>query len=97
MLLVTVNISRQLGLPIVTPTLGHSTAEPARRFVVPVPVTTVNKDNLTATAEYDVGRPWQSAIVQPVPVAQRVKEPPDRYFGLRILGSDQSHSLTALP
>jgi hypothetical protein len=58
---------------------------------VGVPKAAINKNDLFARCEYDVGIPRQIATIQAKPVAEGMKEAADGQLWCRIFPSDPGH------
>src|ERR1035441_6220673 len=63
---------------------------------VPVPETSVHKNDFTSAPEHQVWISRQAAVVQPVSVPHTVDQAPDRHLRLRVLRPNPAHPLTAL-
>lgn len=63
---------------------------------MPVPVTTVDKDDGAVLAQHDVRPSRQSRVVQSVAEASGEEELPHQQFGLRVLATDGCHAAAAL-
>src|ERR1017187_9737919 len=82
------------GTPEIQLGLGPSRVLAIR--AVPVPETSVHKNDFTSAPEHQVWVSRQAADVQSVSVPHAVNQAPDRHLRLRVLRPNPAHPLTAL-
>jgi hypothetical protein len=68
----------------------------ARAALVPVPEAPVDEDDLLPLRERDVWPSRKPAVMEPVPIPQRMNQTADPHLGLRVLVADTAHPLAAL-
>jgi hypothetical protein len=90
--LIPFDVSAQLQRPITDPRLGNS---PVFASLVLVPKTTVDKDDLSPSREYQIGRSRQGSLMKNVTVSEAMQKSADNEFWLRVFSSNLAHDLAA--
>ena len=79
-----------------SPVSAHIPTRPRQMRIpasfMPVPETTIDKDNRPILPQHDIGMTGQTGMVQPVPESSRKQIFSDYHFRLGILAADSSHT-----
>lgn len=85
-------IALELGKPKIIARFWNA----AQRALVPMPKTSVDKNDLASPSENEIRLSRQPAYVRTVTVAECRDDSPNRQLGLGALAADEAHSRTAL-
>jgi hypothetical protein len=66
------------------------------RAAMPMPKTPMDQDHRTVSFEHDIGRPWQSCLMQAKPKPHRMQRMSYNQLRLRISGTNRRHVETSL-
>lgn len=90
---IALTVAPQFGAPVLLPGAGDA---PSPRTIMHMPEATMHEDDAATGGKDQIGFTGEPPIMQPVPIAHAVGEPPDDHFRSRVPAPDRAHVLAPI-